>query len=436
MIALPLYALLTACRTGIVVPIDSESPTTDSDTDLDSVPTDDSVETDETDETDETQETADTQETGDTGDESAANDTIYEAFFDPAVIQEIDLEIEDSVIIQLNQGVEEYLPANVTINGVSYPHVGVRLKGSSTYQDLDCSDGICKAGFKLKLNEFIVDQKLGDIERVTLNNMTTDYTQSKEVIAYNLLREHSQLASRCNFARVTLNGEEWGLYANLESADDHWLKRRFDDPSGEFFGTADYYGDFYGPYLDTGWVSKSGTGDMSQIEAVTAALDSFGGDFFGELGPVINVDQWLEYWSWCAAVGNYDGYPFTLNDVLIYADPADDARFTFMPWGMDESWDELEVSGRTWNAVGGRLGTACLADPACLDALKLKILDSADKYESSDVIDMAQAAWDLTEADVLTDPKRPVTPDTVWTYRDYYSAVMVGYPDYIRNQVQ
>ena len=135
-------------------------------------------------------------------------------------------------------------------------------------------------------------------------------------------------------------------------------------------------------------------------------------------------------------MGNYDGYPFTLNDVLIYADPADDARFTFMPWGMDESWDELEVSGRTWNAVGGRLGTACLADPACLDALKLKILDAADKYESSDVIDMAQAAWDLTEADVLTDPKRPVTPDTVWTYRDYYSAVMVGYPDYIRNQVQ
>jgi hypothetical protein len=387
---------------------------------------------DSTDSTDST----DSVETGDTGgSDPSDNDAIYAAFYDPAVIQTVDLTIAPAVIAQLNAEAPGYLPADVTINGTLYPHVGIRLKGSSTYQDLDCSDTICKAGFKIKLNEFEFDQKLGDLERVTLNNMTTDYTQSKEIIAYNLLLEHSQLGSHCNFARVTLNGQAWGLYANIESADDHWLKRRFADATGEFWGTADYYGDFYTPYLDTGWVEKSGTGDMSEIIAVTAALDTYAGDFFGELGPVINVDQWLEYWSWCAAVGNYDGYPFTLNDVLIYADPADAGRLVFAPWGMDESWDEVTVSGRNWNAVGGRLGTACLADTACVIELKSRIREAVTAYESTDVISRAQAAWDLTEGDVLTDPRRPYTPDYVWYYRDYYASVMVNYPDYVRSQL-
>lgn len=378
--------------------------------------------------------TADSVDTADTG--GAVNDdAVFAAFYDPNVIQTVDIELSADVIAQLNAGVEDYLPGNAVVNGVRYDHVGVRLKGSSTYQDLDCGDTACKAGFKIRLNEFEADQKLGDIERITLNNMTSDATQSKEVIAYNLLARHSVLGSRCNFARVTLNGEPWGLYANLESADDHWLKRRFDDASGELWGTADYYGDFYTPYLDTGWVEKSGTGDRTQIEAVTAALDAYGGDFAGELGDVVNVDQWIQYWAWCAAVGNFDGYPFTLNDVLIYADPADGGRFVFAPWGMDESWDEVEVSGRSWNAVTGRLGAACLADTACVVALKLAIRDAAAAYEADGVPAYAQAAWDLTEADVLTDPRRPFTPQEVFVARTYYADVMADYADYVRGQL-
>lgn len=364
------------------------------------------------------------------------DDAIYAAFFDPAVIQTVDIVLSEETIRRLNRGAgDAYREGDVTINGVFFPAVGVRLKGSSTYQDLDCDDGYCKAAFKIKLNEFVEDQRYGDLERVTLNNMTSDYTQSKEVIVYDLLNRHSQLASRASYARVTLNGEPWGLYANIESADDQWLKRRFANAEGDFWGTASSWGDFYGPYLDTGWVLKSGEGDEALLEAVTAALDAYGGDFFGELGPLVNVDQWLDYWGWCAAVGNFDGYPFTVNDVLIYADPTDNRRFVFAPWGTDESWDEYQWSGRGWNIVSARLGTACLADAACLAELKIHIGEAVAAYESSDVASIAQAAWDLSEADVQTDPRRPFTPDYVWYYRDYYEGVMPTYGDYVRAQV-
>lgn len=378
--------------------------------------------------------TAETVDTGDTA-EMPSDDELYEAFFDVGVIQEVDIELSQASINRLNNvDGRTYVEGNVVVNGYRFDNVGVRFKGSSTYTDLDCSDGYCKAGFKIKFDEFVPGQKFGDLERVTLNNMVSDYTQSKEVIVYGLLAEHSQLASRANYARVTLNGEAWGLYANVETADDEWLKRRFEDPTGNFWGTASYYGDFYGPYLDTGWVSKSGDGDSSLLWAVTVALDSYGGDFFGELGSLVNTDQWLEYWAWCAAVGNYDGYPFTLNDVLIYADPADGNRFVFAPWGTDESWAEYELSGQTWSVVGGRLGTACLYDQACVDELLVHIGEAVDQYDQSEVLARAQAAWDLSENDALTDPKRPFTADYVWYYRDYYADLMPRYGDYVRGK--
>ncbi len=367
---------------------------------------------------------------------SEDDEAIFQAFFDVSVIQEIDIALSGDAIRQINSGATDaYVEADITVNGAFFPQSGLRLKGSSTYQDLDCRDGYCKAAFKIKLDEFVLDQKLGDLERITLNNMTSDYTQSKELIAYDLLNQHSQLASRCNFARVTLNGEPWGLYANVESADDEWLKRRFTDPEGSLWGTGSSYGDFYAGYLDTGWVLKSGVEGIAPLQAVTAALDAFTGDFFGELGALLNTDQWLDYWAWCAATGNYDGYPFHLNDVLIYADPADAGRFVFAPWGTDETWDEYEYTGQTWNTVGGRLGYACLADPACVAELKVRIGVAVTEYEASDVLGVAEAAWALSEADVLTDPVRPFTPSYVWAYRDYYAELMPRYGAYVRGKV-
>lgn len=371
----------------------------------------------------------------DTGDEPDDDDAIYEAFFDPNVIQTIDITMTRDAINQLNAGSEEYQEGDIVVNGETFTQVGIRLKGSSTYEDLECSDGYCKAAFKIRLNEFVKGQKYGSLERITLNNMTSDYTQSKEVIVYRLLYEQSQLASRASYARVTLNGQPWGLYANVESADDEWLQRRYEDPSGNFWGTSASYGDFYQGYIDTGWVSKSGDGSQARLRELTAALDVFGGDFFGELGPYVNVDQWLDYWAWCAATGNYDGYPFRQNDVLLYEDPANEGRFDFAPWGTDETWDEYEYTGQTWNVVAGRLGYACLYDAACVAELKEHIAGALDAYEAANVAEMAQEAWDLSEEDVQTDPRRPFTPDYVWYYRDYYEGVMPGYADYVRAKV-
>lgn len=361
-------------------------------------------------------------------------EALYESLFDPTVVQTVELELSDLAIQHLNNdGLSGYVQGNVVINGTRLDEVGVRLKGSSTYQDLDCDDGYCKAAFKIKLDELIDGQKYAGLKRVTLNNMSYDYTQAKEVVVYDLLHRQSQLAPRASFAWVTLNGEPMGLYANVESMDDEWLERRFADPTGNLWGTTNGgIADFSDTGVAAGWVLKSGDGDKSQLTAVIEALDRFGGDFFAELGPVVNAEQWLDYWAWCAAVGNYDGYPFHLNDVLIYGDPADDNRFVFVPWGTDESWDLYESTGQTWNVVYGRLAGACLADPACVAELQARIGETTAAYDEMDVMEITRAAWELSQPWVLEDPRRPYTPADVFYYRDYYETVIPGYGAYVR----
>ncbi len=365
--------------------------------------------------------------------EEPDSDVVYSAWFDETVMHTVDITVSDRGIRDLNNNGREYVEADVVLDGTPLPQVGLRLKGSSTYQDLNCSDGYCKASFKIKTDEYLPDQKFGSLQRITLNNMTTDYTQSKEVVVYNILRDASQLASRCSYARVTLNGEPWGLYANVEAVDDEWVERRFTDPSGNLWATASSGADF----TDTGlyfWESNSGDGDKSQLQALTRALARYEGDFFGELSGLMNVDQYLDYWAWCAAMGNYDGYPFTGNDVILYEDPLDERRMVFAPWGTDESFDQYESSGRIWYNAYTTLGYACLADAACVAELKVRIQANADVTEGMDMLTRAQAAWDLSEADVTTDPTRPFPPSDVWAYRDYYAAVIDGWPAYTRQK--
>jgi hypothetical protein len=385
---------------------------------------------------------ADADGDADTDTDGGGNDQAYEAFFDPATVQQVDIEISAENIMALNANGREYVEANVTVNGEYFDTVGLRLKGSSTYEDFDCSDGACKPAFKIKLNEYVSGQKYAGLKRITLNNMSYDYTQSKEIIVYPLLNDAGALASRASFAWVTVNSETYGLYANVESADDEWVEARYEDATGDFWGTASDSGDFSVYGLSTradgsgprGWILKSGTGDTTRLEAVKLALDNAtSGDFFGAMGDVVDTEQFLDYWAWCVAVGNYDGYPFHLNDVLIYADPSDSGRFDFAPWGTDETWDETQ----DWNYLYGRLGLLCYYDPNCVAELKTRTTYALEFYEAADVLGRAEAAWALTDPLLLEDTRRPywITMDYIEYYRAYYAALIPQWPDRVRSHM-
>src|SRR5687768_14575893 len=133
---LPVLALLlTGCDSSYIVePVEDTGGANDTDPVVDTDPDTDTIEVIDGNGDEDTDTT-----------EPQDDDAIYEAFFDPTVIQTVDVVLSARAIRQLNWGTEGYVQGDVTINGVFFPEVGIRLKGSSTYQDLDCDDGACKA---------------------------------------------------------------------------------------------------------------------------------------------------------------------------------------------------------------------------------------------------------------------------------------------------
>jgi hypothetical protein len=356
----------------------------------------------------------------------------YQAFFDIDVIQDIHIELTDDAIRDLNRDGSTYVSGNVVVNGERYDNVGVRLKGSSTYQDLNG-----KAAFKIKLNKFVPGTRYGTLERITLNNMLSDVSQSKEVIVYHLLQDAGQKASRANYAQVYLNDELFGLYTNLEASDDHWLERRYADATGNLWATAPSDADWTRNGLSKDrdglyvyWDSQSGDGDQSRFEQLQDALSNRTGDWFADLDPHINTDQYLEFWAWSIVIGNQDGYPFHLNDVIVYENPENGGKLEFFPWGTDESYDTTAL----WYYVEGVLSTYCIEDPVCVQALYAKMNEVLAVYESLAVNEYTLAAHALSEQAVLDDPRRAwyYTVKDVSDYRALLLSTQTTWPDYVR----
>lgn len=363
----------------------------------------------------------------DTGDPASAEDEAkYAALYDPMVVQQVRIELTAAAMDTLDLDGSLWVEGNVEVNGERLEAVGVRLKGSSTYMDFSG-----KPAFKIKFDKFVRGQRYATLERLTLNNMANDPTQSKEVLSYGFWNDQGLVAPRASYARVYVNGELFGLYANVESMDEHMLDRRYADAGGDLWEANDS-ADFTTAGLSF-FELVTGTGDTDALEAVRAAVETAPDDeFFERASQVIDMTSFLDYWAWCIVIGNEDGYPYHLNDYYLYADPTD-GLFDFSPWGMDEGWD----TGMWWNYFWGEglLGVKCVADPACLAVLQDRTREAVAAYEAADLAARAMDLWDLSDATVEEDFRRAQTASEVQAARTVLYQQILDWPDWVRFQM-
>ena len=327
-------------------------------------------------------------------------------FFDVNTIREVRITLPESAFEELDDDPKIYVEGDVVIDGTPFLHVGVRLKGHSSFEDFDG-----KPALKIKLNEYCVGQKYAGLKRITLNNMTSDPTQSQEILNYQLWSLAGLFGPRVSYAQVFVNEELYGLYANVESVDDEWLERTYSDPTGQLWEAADT-AEFDDAGL-VGWEMKSGLDDPSTLAAVAAAIAA-PGDVYTNLNTVIDMEQFLSYWAWKAIIGDSDGYPWHLNDVFLYGDPELGGRFQFSPWGMDEAWKDYV----NWDDADGLLATVCLAEPACNARIHDRTEEALAAFEAMDPVGLISAAWALSEPVLVDDPRRSYTVAEVEAARE------------------
>lgn len=220
----------------------------------------------------------------------------------------------------------DYFPAEITVDGVTVTNVGVRKKGGFGSLSTD------RPGLKVKANEYVSGQRIYGLKRLTLNNNYQDDTFISQCLGYDLFRAAGVAASRCSFAHVIVNGEDLGLYSNVETIKQDFLGRHFTDDSGNLYESG---GDFVAGATD-GFQPKINreNPDCTDLDAVVTAMQSSDSAFPDAIGAVIDTDAFMTYWAMEVITDHWDGYANNRNNHFFYHDPTSD-KFHWIPWGID-----------------------------------------------------------------------------------------------------
>jgi len=183
--------------------------------------------------------------------------TYQNTLFDTSSVIEVDIDISEDNWASLleNATSEEYYDCDVTVNGTTYEHVGLRAKGNTSLSMVASSDSD-RYSFKIKFDEYVDGQSCDGLSKLVLNNNYSDATMMKEALCYDMFAFLGADASLYNYAKVSVNGEYRGVYLALEPVEESFAIRNY--------GTG--YGQLYKPdSMEMGGPGKMKGISMSQI---------------------------------------------------------------------------------------------------------------------------------------------------------------------------
>ncbi|MDY2629873.1 MAG: CotH kinase family protein [Clostridium sp.] len=168
---------------------------------------------------------------------SSSNFNYVETIFNKEQVTEIDLEIdEDNWNYLLDNAInEEYINANITVNGTKYNNVGIRAKGNSSLSMIASDDSTDRYSFKVKFDEYVDGQTLDGLTKIALNNIMSDATYMKEYLSYDLLEKMGVPTPAFAFTNIKVNGKEWGLYFAVEVIEEEFIERNYGYLSGNLY---------------------------------------------------------------------------------------------------------------------------------------------------------------------------------------------------------
>jgi hypothetical protein len=140
----------------------------------------------------------------------------------------------DSLKVYYSAGDEQFMVATVTVDGVAYDSVGVRLKGNASYNHPND-----KKPFRLSFDEYRDAQRWDGLKSVHLNNCWEDPTFLREKLQLDFLNAAGIAAPRGNFAQLSINDTLWGFYSLVEHVDKTFLSARFGNKEGQLYKAVD-----------------------------------------------------------------------------------------------------------------------------------------------------------------------------------------------------
>jgi spore coat protein CotH len=206
------------------------------------------------------------------------------------------------------------------------------------------------AGYKRSLN-LTMDlvnkkQSLYGYDSLNLLNSHDDPSLMSTVLYSHVARQYTP-APKANHVRVVVNGESWGVYANVQQFDKKFLQENFGGSKGTRWkvrgspgggGGLDYLGDdtaaYKGRYQIKGGDDEKAWKALANLCKVMAQTPP--AELEAKLRPICDVDSLLWFLALDVALINNDGYWVRASDYTIFLDAK--GKFHFVPHDMNEAF--------------------------------------------------------------------------------------------------
>ena len=130
---------------------------------------------------------------------------------------------------------EEYYQCDVQINGTIFYKVAIRPKGNTSLSSIVSDPTTDRYSFKLEFDHYVDGQTCFGLDKLILNNNYADATNMKEALIYDMYQYLGADASLYNYAKISVNGEYWGVYLALEAVEDSFMLRNYGTENGNLY---------------------------------------------------------------------------------------------------------------------------------------------------------------------------------------------------------
>ncbi|MEO0557413.1 MAG: CotH kinase family protein [Bacteroidota bacterium] len=229
--------------------------------------------------------------------------------------------------------------------------IGFRLRGNTSRQ-------AAKKSFKVSFNTYQRGREWNGLDKMNLNGEHNDPTVLRSQVAWGLVRAMRIPGSRTNPVRLVINGDDFGVYANVEHIDDEFLNTHFRDGSGTLYkclypADLNDLGSNPAAYRDLAPFGRpvyeltTGDGDHADLAAFIQTLNRTPSATFPEtIEGVLDVNGYLRVLAMDILTGNWDGYAYNQNNFYLYNDP-ELGLFRYIPFDLDNTLG-IDFLGRDW----------------------------------------------------------------------------------------
>ena len=188
---------------------------------------------------------------------------------------------------------------------------------------------------------------------VTLNNSIQDKSYIKQTLGYRLLDMAGLPNSRCNYARVFVNGtligqgvggvNSPGIYVNAEPIMKRYIERNFNGNMKGNLYEIEHHDDFVEERLKfIGVESLSKFEDKADLKFACRHIKANG---LAGADQMLDMGQFLKIYAMEFFLKHWDGYADNTNNTYIYNDVTAVAapgvgniKFKMIPWGIDQTF--------------------------------------------------------------------------------------------------